>query len=79
MFAGVLRNAKENDLCKGIDCRFSEEYIGEKVDVVGYCFWCDGDKMRKVMGNGLLRSRHVEKGLQFFYENDDDVFRLAFT
>ena len=79
MCACVVRNVKENDLCRGIECRFSDEYIGEKVNVVGYCLWCDGDKMRKVMGNGLLRSRHVEKGLQFFYENDDDVFRMALT
>ena len=34
MFAGVVRNGKQNDLCKGMDCRFSDEYIREKAVVV---------------------------------------------
>ena len=79
MFACVVRNVKENDLCRGIDCRFSDEYIGEKVDVVGYCLWCDSEKMLKAMENRFLRYRHVKEGLQFFYDNDYDVFRMALT
>ena len=117
MFAGVVRNVKEKHFCKGIDCRFSYEYIGEKSSVVGYCLWCERDKMQKVMGIGSCRDcrfsyknigekacvvgyclwcdsdrmqramedrrRRAElpkKGLQFFfYENDDDVFRMALT
>ena len=79
MFASVVRNGKENDLCRGIDCRFSDEYIGEKADVVGYCLWCDSEQMRKAMESKCLRNSHVKKGLQFFYDNDDDVFRMALT
>ena len=79
MFAGVVRNAEQRHLCKGIDCRFSYEYIGEKADVLGYCLWCDSDKMRKAMECVFARSRIPKKGLQFFYDNDDDVFRMALT
>ena len=114
MFAGVVRNVKEKHFCKGIDCRFSYEYIGEKSSVVGYCLWCERDKMQKVMGIGscrdcrfsyeyigekniavgyciwcdrdimlkamedkCFRNCHVKKGLLFFYQNDDNVFRMA--
>ena len=66
MFAGVVRNVKENDLCRGIDCRFSDEYIGEKADAVGYCLWCDSDTMQKIMESKFLRNSHVKKALQFF-------------
>ena len=79
MFAGVVRQGKQNDVCKGIGCRFSDEYIGEKAEVVGYCLWCDSDKMQKTMESNFLRNSHVKKGLQFFYDNDEDVFRMALT
>ena len=77
MFVGVVRNAEQKYFCKGIDCRFSYEYIGEKADAVGYCLWCDSDRMQKTMES--YYDRHVKKGLQFFYDNDDDVFRMALT
>ena len=32
-----------------MDCKFSYKNIGEKADVVGYCLWCDSDKMQKTM------------------------------
>ena len=76
MFVVVLRNAKQKHFCEGIDCRFSYEYIGEKADVVGYCLWCDSDKMQKAMERHQNR---VKEGLQFFYGNDEDVFRMALT
>ena len=79
MFAGVVGNAKQKHFCKGIDCRFSYKNIGEKADVVGYCLWCDSDKMQKAMECVFARSRVPKKGLQFFYDNDDDVFRMALT
>ena len=79
MFAGVVRQGKQNDVCKGIGCRFSDEYIGEKAEVVGYCVWCDSLKMQKAMEHMWLRDRLVKKGLQFFYDNDDDVFCMALT
>ena len=61
MCAGVVRNGKQNDLCKGMDCRFSDEYIREKADVVGYCVWCDSDKMQGTMESKFLRNSHVKK------------------
>ena len=79
MFAGVVGNAKQKHFCEGIDCRFSYEYIGEKADVVGYCLWCDSDKMQKAMESKYTRETPVKKGLQLFYDNDDDVFRMALT
>ena len=60
--SAATRNAEQKHSCKGIDCRFSYEYIGEKAGVVGYCVWCDSDKMVKAMENQYLRYRHVEKG-----------------
>ena len=79
MFVGVVRNVEQKHFCKGIDCRFSYKNIGEKADVVGYCLWCDSDKMQKAMECVFARSRVPKKGLQFFYDNDDDVFRMALT
>ena len=32
-----------------MDCGFSYKNIGEKSDVVGYCLWCDRDKLQKAM------------------------------
>ena len=49
MFSGVVRNAEETDLCRGVVCRFSYEYIGEKADAEGYCLWCDSDKLWEKM------------------------------
>ena len=66
MLACDVGNAKENDLCKGIECRFSYEHIGEKSRVVGYCIWCDRGMMLKVMEDKFLRNCYVKKGLQFF-------------
>ena len=60
MFAGVVGNARDNDLCRGVDCRFSYEYIGEKSRVVGYCIWCDRDTMLKAMESNFLRNCHVQ-------------------
>ena len=79
MFAGVVRNAKQKHFCEGMDCKFSYKNIGEKGDVVGYCLWCDSDKMQKAMESKYTRETPVKKGLQFFYDNDDDVFRMALT
>ena len=79
MFAGVGRYAKQKHFCKGIDCRFSYKNIGEKADVVGYCLWCDSDKMQNAMEIRYRRDCIPKKGLQFFYDNDDDVFRMALT
>ena len=62
-----------------MDCRFSYKNIGEKAEVVGYCLWCDSDKMQKTMESNSLRNSHVKNGIQFFYDNDDDVFRMALT
>ena len=67
MFADVVGNARDNDLCRGVDCRFSYEYIGEKSRVVGYCIWCDRDTMLKAMESKFLRNSHVQKGLEFFF------------
>ena len=55
MFAGVVGNVKEKHFCKGVDCRFSYENIGEKSSVVGYCFFCDRDKVRNVIGIRFCR------------------------
>ena len=77
VFTGVVGSAEHKYFCKGVDCRFSHEYIGEKAVAVGYCLWCDGDKMEKAMENNGLRDRHVKRGLQSFYDNDEDVFRMA--
>ena len=60
MFAGVVGNAKQKHFCKGIDCRFSYKNIGEKADVVGYCLWCDSDKMQKAMETRHRRACHVK-------------------
>ena len=79
MFVGVVRNVQQKHFCKGIDCRFSYKNIGEKADVVGYCLWCDSDKMQKAMESKYTRETPVKKGLQLFYDNDDDVFRMALT
>ena len=46
---------------------------------MGYCLCCDSDKMQKAMECVFARSRIPKKGLQFFYDNDDDVFRMALT
>ena len=66
MFVGVVRNVEQKHFCKGIDCRFSYKNIGEKADVVGYCLWCDSEKMQKAMERGVARARVPKKGLQFF-------------
>ena len=59
--------AKQQYLCKGVDCRFSYEYIGEKVDVVGYCLWCDSEKMLEAMENRFTRNYcHVKKRVTAF-------------
>ena len=79
MLVGVGRNVQQKQFCKGIDCRFSYKNIGEKADVVGYCLWCDSDKMQKAMESTYTRETPVKKGLQLFYDNDDDVFRMALT
>ena len=60
MFAGVVGNAKQKHFCEGIDCRFSYKNIGEKADVVGYCLWCDSDKMQKAMETRHPRACHVK-------------------
>ena len=62
-----------------MDRRFSYKNIGEKACVVVYCLWCDSDRMQKAMEDGRRRAELSKKGLQFFYENDDDVFRMALT
>ena len=79
MFVGVVRDVKQKHFCKGMDCKFSYKNIGEKADVVGYCLWCDSDKMRKAMATSHGRAALPKKGIQFFYDNDDDVFRMALT
>ena len=66
MFAGVVRDAKQKHFCKGMDCRFSYKNIGEKACVVGYCLWCDSDRMQKAMEDRRRRAELPKKGLQFF-------------
>ena len=66
MFVGVLRKVQQKHFCKGIDCRFSYKNIGEKADVVGYCLWCDSDKMQKAMECGMARARVPKKDYSFF-------------
>ena len=79
LFVGVGSNVQQKQFCEGIACRFSYKNIGEKADVVGYCLWCDSDKMQKAMECVFARSRVPKKGLQFFYDNDEDVFCMALT
>ena len=63
MFVGVVRNVQQRHFCKGIYCRFSYKNIGEKGEVVGYCLWCDIDKMQKAMESKYTREIPVKKGL----------------
>ena len=65
IFVGVVRNVPQKYFCRGIDIRFSYRNIGEKADVVGYCFWCESDIMLKAMEthHGRAKCRKYESGI----------------